>query len=301
MSRLVTVAAAQINPKIFDKKHNMDKMEDYAEMAARQGAQLLVFPEAALTGYCFSSLEEARPLAEPVPGPSSIELAFLCRVLGLNIVFGMLEELDGQIYNAAVMVNPMGVVGTYRKTHLPYLGVDRFVAYGNGPLCVHKTIAGKVGMHICYDATFPEVARSLALQGADILALPTNWPEGRERMPGYVIHARALENHVYFIASDRVGEERGFRFIGRSKIISYTGDTLAEASPDREELIVATIDLDKARNKRVVYRPREFENELFGDRRPELYETLVRDAEVDGLRNNRGYVKRAASPMLSFK
>ena len=130
---------------------------------------------------------------------------------------------------------------------------------------------GAIGMHICYDATFPEAARAMALQGAEILVLPTNWPEGREKMPGYVVHARALENRVHFVACDRVGEERGFRFIGRSKIVGASGDALAEAGPDEEELILAEVDLDEARNKRIVFRPGEFEVDLFGDRRPELY------------------------------
>lgn len=296
MPQIVTVAAAQIDPKLFDVRGNLRKIDDYARRAAARGAHLVVFPEAALAGYCFESLDEARPYAEPVPGPSTGTLANLCRELGLHIVVGMLEADGETIYNAAALIGPGGVIACYRKTHLPYLGIDRFVAYGKGPLAVHATPAGKLGLHVCYDTTFPEVARTMALQGAEILVLPTNWPEGREKMPGYVIHARALENHVHFIACDRVGEERGFRFIGRSKIVSATGDALAEASPDKEELLVAQVDLDMARTKRVVFRPDAFEVELLGDRRPEIYGPIGRHAQVDHLANNRGQAVASNQP-----
>lgn len=288
MPQTITVAAAQIDPKLFDKERNLGKIKDYARKAKKQGADLVVFPEAALTGYCFQSLDEAMPYAESVPGPSTEALAALCRELGLHIVVGMLELADLGLYNAAALIGPSGVVACYRKTHLPYLGIDRFAAYGPGPLAVHKTPVGNLGLHICYDLTFPEVARTMALQGADILCLSTNWPEGREKMPAYVVHARALENRVHYVACDRVGEERGFRFIGRSKIVSATGDLLAEASPDHEELIVAKVDLDVARNKHIVYKPREFESQLFGDRRVELYGVIAREEAMAGAVNNRG-------------
>lgn len=288
MPQILTVAAAQIEPKILEKEANLAKIKDYARKAAGMGAELIVFPEAALSGYCFPNLDECMPVVEPIPGPSTIELAKLCKELNVYLVVGMLEQASGSIYNSAALIGPDVVVASYRKTHLPFLGIDRFVAHGKGPIAAHRTPVGNIGMHICYDATFPEVARTMSLLGADVLTLPTNWPEGRERMPGFVIHARALENHVFFVACDRVGEERGFRFIGRSKIISYTGDALAEASADREEIITAQLDLEAARNKRVIYRPREFESELFGDRRPELYGTLTREETMAGMRNNRG-------------
>ncbi len=288
MAQIITAAAAQIEPKILEKEANLEKIKDYARKAAGMGAELIVFPEAALSGYCFDNLDQCLPVIEPIPGPSTKELAGLCKELNVYLVVGMLEQASGAVYNSAALIGPDAVLASYRKTHLPYLGIDRFVSYGKGPIMAHKTPIGSIGMHICYDATFPEVARTMSLLGADILTLPTNWPEGRERMPGFVIHARALENHVFFIACDRVGEERGFRFIGRSKILSYTGHPLAEASADKEEIIIAKLDLDAGRNKHVVYRPREFESELFGDRRPELYGVLSRDDAMAGMRNNRG-------------
>ena len=287
MPRLMTVAAAQIDPKLFDKDGNLLKIEAFARGAASRGAKLVVFPEAAVSGYCFQSLEEALPYTDVVPGPTTNALMRIAASLDILLVVGLLEEDAGSVYNSVVLVGPEGVIATHRKAHLPYLGIDRFVRHGQGPLRVHETPAGNIGMHICYEATFPETARTMALQGAEVLVLPTNWPEGREKMPEYVVHARALENRVHFIACDRVGEERGFRFIGRSKIINATGDALAVASPDKEEIIVAQIDLDLARNKRIVFQPNAFEVELFGDRRPELYGPIGRHARESGLQNSR--------------
>ena len=131
-------------------------------------------------------------------------------------------------------------------------------------------------MHICYDCNFPESARIMALQGADILALPTNWPEGRGNIARYVFNARALENRVHVVAVDRVGEERGARFLGRSKIANAWGDTLVEGSSDSEEIIYAEVSLAEARQKHVIFKPGQFELDFIGDRRPELYAELTR-------------------------
>ena len=122
MSQRVTLAAAQMEPILFEKGRNLAKIEQYARRAAGQGAELVVFPEAALTGYCFASLEEAAPFAEPVHGPSTAALAELCRELRLHVVVGLLEEEQGAIYNAAALIGPAGVLACYRKSHLPYLG-----------------------------------------------------------------------------------------------------------------------------------------------------------------------------------
>jgi len=116
----------------------------------------------------------------------------------------------------------------------------------------------------------------MALQGADIIVLPTNWPEGREKAPKHIIVARACENMVNLVAVDRVGEENGARFIGQSKILSPSGDTLAEASSDREETIYAEVSLSEARQKRIVFKPGEFESDFIRDRRPEFYGEITR-------------------------
>jgi predicted amidohydrolase len=126
-------------------------------------------------------------------------------------------------------------------------------------------------MHICYDCTFPESARTMTLRGADILALPTNWPRGRGKVPRLIVPARAYENRVFVVAADRVGKERGANFLGLSKIVDTLGDTLAQAGRVKEEAIYAEINISEARRKRLVFKPGEFEMDFIADRRPEFY------------------------------
>jgi len=116
----------------------------------------------------------------------------------------------------------------------------------------------------------------MALLGADIIVLPTNFPEGREKMTNYVVNTRALENNIHFVSVNRVGIERGTRFGGHSKIISASGDTLAEASSSSEETIYAEVSLAEARQKHIVIKAGEFEVDFIHDRRPELYGELTK-------------------------
>jgi predicted amidohydrolase len=278
----VKVAAVQMDPRIMANSQNLETVLLQARVAAGNSAKLVVFPECALTGYVFASREEAIPFMETIPGPSTAKLAACCQELGIHIIAGLLEIDADRCFNAAVLVTPEGLVEKYRKNHLPFLGVDRFMDPGNQPFRVHTTSIGNIGMHICYDCNFPESARVLSLLGADILVLPTNWPGGRGKIAGYVINTRAYENKVHLIAADRVGTERGTRFIGTSKIINAWGDTLAEASSTDEEIIYAEISLAEARQKHIVFKPGEFELDFLNDRRPELYSELTRQNRDKG-------------------
>ena len=275
MSDNVKIAAVQIDPKITKNEENLEKIILRTQTAAEAGANLVVFPECALTGYVFNSREEALPFMETVPGPATQKLAELCRKTGVYVVFGLLEVDGNNCYNAAVLVGPQGLVGNYRKNHLPFLGIDRFVDPGNRPFEVHRTPIGNIGMHICYDCNFPESARIMTLQGADILALPTNWPGSRDYISKYVINTRALENKVHVVAVDRVGVERGVRFLGRSKIVDAWGNTLARGSARKEEILVSEVSLEQARQKHIVIKPGEFEVNYIQDRRPEIYGDLT--------------------------
>src|SRR5919197_411440 len=171
------IAGVQMDSRLGDKRRNLDVIRSRLREAAGQGARLVVFPECALTGYAFDSKEEAWPHAEPVPGPSTEALAVDCRELGVWAVVGMLErEGADRLFNAAVLVGPAGVAASYRKIHLPFLGVDRFATPGDRPFAVHDLGGLRVGVTICYDGSFPEAARLLTVLGADLVALPTNWP-----------------------------------------------------------------------------------------------------------------------------
>jgi predicted amidohydrolase len=269
----VKIAGIQIDPEIMNIDKNLSKILDQSKIAADNKADLVVFPESALSGYVYASREEALPYMVTVPGSETDKLVECAKELGVHIVVGLLEKDPEQdkCYNSAILISPQGIIGTYRKTHLPFLGVDRFLDPGGGPLRVYNTPVGILGMHICYDCNFPENARVMTLLGAEILILPTNWPNGRNKVPAFVVNTRAYENKVAVVVVDRVGNERGTHFIGTSKIINAMGDTLAEASADNEEIIYAEINLNDSRNKRYVFKPGEFELDFIGDRRPELY------------------------------
>jgi len=272
----VKIAAVQMEPRITQNRENLDNILLKTRTAAHGGADLIVFPECALTGYVFTSRKEAIPYMETVPGPSTDELAAYCHELGVHVIVGLIEIDVDRCFNAAVLIGPKGLVGKYRKNHLPFLGIDRFLDPGDEPFTVYKTPIGNIGVHICYDCNFPESARVMTLLGADILALPTNWPEGRGKVAKYVVITRAYENKVHLVAVDRVGMERGTKFIGLSKIINAWGDTLAEASTDDEQIIYGEVSLAEAREKRIVFKTGEFELDFIRDRRPELYGEITK-------------------------
>ncbi len=276
MPEPIKIAVAQIDIAFADRERNLARMIQVLEETTANGAKLTVFPEAALTGYCFDSLDEARPHAEPIPGPSTRRFTAVCRELGCHVVYGLLESDGERVFNACVLVGPDGVVATYRKVHLPFLGVDRFTTPGDQPFAVHEAAGMRIGMNICYDGGFPEPARVLTLMGADLVVLPTNWPPGAECMAGCVVNARAMENNIFYAACDRVGEERGFHFIGQSKICGPSGQVLAEAAHDRQAILYADIDVAAARQKRIVRRAKLHEIDRIRDRRPEFYGEIVR-------------------------
>jgi len=267
----VRVAAVQMDVALMEVEQNLDAIEQALEEAAGAGARLVVFPECAVTGYCFESLEEALPLGESIPGPSSDRIGAACARLDVHGVFGLLERVEDRLYNACVLVGPAGLVSSYRKIHLPFLGIDRFVTPGDRPFAVHEAAGLKIGMNICYDGSFPESSRVMALDGADLVVLPTNWPPGAECFAAHVINTRAMENGIYYVATNRIGEERGFSFIGGSRICDPNGRTLDTADHTDPAILYADIDPERARNKRYVRVPDKHEIDRFDDRQPRWY------------------------------
>ena len=268
------IAGVQMDCRLGNREHNLDVIRSRLREAAKNQARLVVFPECALTGYAFESKEEALPFAETIPGPSTEALAQECRTLGVWCVFGLLEQDGADLFNACALVGPHGVAAGCRKIHLPFLGVDRFTTRGNRPFAVHDLGDLRIGINICYDGSFPEAARVLTLLGADLVVLPTNWPTGAATTARYLVPARALENHIYYAAVNRVGLERGFRFIGQSRLAGCDGDLLVPMGSDAEEILYAEIDPQIARRKRIVKIPGKYEIDRVGDRRPEMYGPL---------------------------
>lgn len=250
-------------------------MQAATRQAAERGAKLVVFPECAVTGYCFASREEAWPFSDPLPGPLSETVAGWSRAWNIHVIYGFLERDGDHMFNAVALVGPSGLVAGYRKTHLPFLGVDRFVTLGDRPYAIHDIGGMRVGMLICYDGSFPEAPRVLALLGADLIVLATNWPEGGRCSCTHIPPMRAHENHVYFLAVNRVGTERGFRFIGGSRLVDWHGQTLAAANGEEESVFCGTISPAAARQKRVVFVPGEYELDRIAHRRPDLYGPII--------------------------
>ena len=275
--RLLKAAGVQFNPEISLKDENVKRCVKMIEEAAENEARLIVFPECAITGYAFDSRAEVELYAESIPGPLTGTVTSPCRKLNVFVILGLVEQVGRQLFNVAVFIGPDGLIGKYRKIHLPYQGLDRFVDHGDEPFKVYRTDLGSIGVNICYDSFFPESSRVLSLMGAELVALPTNWAQGVQFYSDHLIQTRALENHVNYIAVNRIGAEKGFTFYGRSKIIDYAGKVLAEASSGKEEIIYADIDLPAARNKRVVRIPGEWEVDLNRDRRPSFYHLIAEE------------------------
>jgi predicted amidohydrolase len=267
------IAGVQMDCRLGDKIHNLKVIRDRLRQAAGQGARLVVFPECALTGYCFETSEEAAAHAEILEGPSAAAVAADCARLGVWAAFGFLEKAKAEFFNSVALVGPHGVVASYRKVHMPCLGVDRFATPGNRPFAVHDLGGLRLGINICYDGSFPESSRVLTILGADLIVLPTNWPTGAASTAKYLVPARALENHVYYMAVNRVGEERGFRFIGQSQIADCDGELLACSQTD-EAIIYGEIDPEHARRKQIVKIPGKYEINRVAHRRPEMYGPL---------------------------
>lgn len=234
---------------------------------------LVVFPEAYLTGYCVSSSEEACAVAISSDSEAICLLRDACDSLDILAVVGYAEAKDGSVFNAAALFEPGTSPRIYRKTHLPDLGLDKFVKAGE-EIPVFETRLGKLGVLICFDLRPPEATRVLALNGAEILILPTNWPVGAEVSAAHIAIARAAENRIFVATCNRVGEEHGFRFIGQSKIINVVGKVLAAADTEAET-IIAEIDLADARQKRTVGIPGKYETEVFASRNPSLYSRIT--------------------------
>jgi predicted amidohydrolase len=271
----VRVAACQIDPVLGEVDRNLERVERALMDAAHAGAQLAVLPEAALTGYSYGSLDEAMPPARRAKALGEDRLSTLAQEHHMAVICGSLEPEHDEIYNVAYVLASDGRRFRYRKTHLPFLGIDRFATPGPDAPAVYELEGMRVGVLICYDLRFPEAARVCALEGADLIALPTNWPVGVEFHPDLFAPSRAAENHCYVLACDRVGTERGTTFLGRSVLIDYNGQPLAVASDVEEELLLGEIDPEGARATHVRRIPGEHEWDTIADRRPGLYDRLL--------------------------
>ena len=274
----VTIAVIQMEPRIGETQANVERSLALIDEAADRGAQLVVLPELCNTGYVFNSRQEAAALSEPIPdGPTTGAWMAIAARRGLHIVAGIAESAGTVLYNSAAIIGPEGLIGRFRKMHL---WADEALYFTPGDLGfpVFDTAIGRIGCHICYDCWFPESFRLAALQGAEIVCVPTNWvpipgqdPE-REAMANILVMAAAHSNSIYIAAADRIGSERGQPFIGQSLIVGHAGWPVAgPASTDREEVLLATVNLAEARRRR---NWNAF-NQVLRDRRTDSYGEML--------------------------
>ena len=267
MSRDLVVAA--VSPEIIlgDTAGNLARCAAAIAVAAERGARLIVLPELALSGYVFRDAVEARAAAV-----TRVDAAWqtLTDVIpeGAVAVVGYAEATPEAVYNSAAVLTRGRRIGSYRKAHL-WGAESSFFSVGDSAGSVYDTPVGRVGVAVCYDNEFPEVPRGLALAGAEVLALPVNWPlvdrpEG-ERPPETIqAMAAARSSRLPTVIADRVGLERGVEWTDGTAVID--GDGWIAALPDDDGFAVARLTLSNPGDKSLP----PF-NDLFADRRPELY------------------------------
>jgi 5-aminopentanamidase len=269
------VACAQLAPVFGDTDHNRALAADAIETAARAGAQVIVLPELCTTGYAFADRSQASELGESADGPTLAAWSKLAADHRVVIAGGFCElDREGRPRNSAAVVDPRGVRCVYRKTHLWDREQLIFVA-GSEPPPVIDTTACRLGLAICYDAFFPEVMRGLALGGAEVIAVPMNSPvidppTGPLAVEVVLALASAHVNSVFVAQADRAGTEFGIEWAQASAICDPGGDLLA-GPVQGAAMLQASCDLVAARDKSLGLR-----NDIFADRRPELYATSRR-------------------------
>jgi predicted amidohydrolase len=269
------VALAQIACKREDKPANIKKIEERVTEATRLGARLVVFPELTLTGYVVK--DQLYELAETIPGPSTKRLERITKKTQAYIVIGMpeLEErTQSTMHNSAVLIGPDGIIGKYRKMYLPTHSVfeeKRYFRPGY-QASVFRTELGTLGLIVCYDIFFPEVARLTRLSGAQLIICISASPAVRRSFFEILTAARAVENSAFLALVNLVGIEDGLQFWGGSRLIGPSGRILAKARYDDEDLVLGKVDFQDIR-------PVEAFVPTLKDLRPELFDKLKDAAE----------------------
>jgi predicted amidohydrolase len=263
-----------MKPETTQRDVNLAKMIGIVGsiMKERPKTNLIVFPELITSGYDCTK-DEFTQLAELIPGgPSVTAMQDVCKKYAVHVVYGLPEQdpqLSGVLYNSAVFIDSRGVVlGGYRKAH-PF-GTEKQWCRQGSDLPVFETEFGKVGIMICWDAAFPEVARTFALKGADLLVVATNWEKPYSDDWDLLTKARAFDNTLHLVAANRIGDDRVLGFFGHSKIIDPVGKEIAALDEEKEGVIHAELDLSATARLRTDYYT------IFKDRQPMIYGEITR-------------------------
>lgn len=280
MKAEVKAAVAQFDSSWMEPEESVRRMSEVIRREGARGVELISFPELVNTGY-FSptGTKDFDPgfrdrfwaLAESIPGPTTETLSVAAAEHGVHVTVGLLERDGETIYNSMCLLGPEGVVGTYRKVHLPVAEKHYFTP--GDEIEVFETPLGRIGMSICFDGRFPELSRTLALKGAEIIC--SGWAV--LEWPGLIVkesqlhraYTRAQENGLFYLAANRAGVEDKTTYTGHSAIAGPNGNILAYSETREEDLIEATLKEADLEEYRDLLNP-------LSDRRPELYGELVR-------------------------
>jgi len=264
-----------MSSKRADKLKNLEKMEELASKAKDKSAELVIFPELCVTGYI--NRDQFYELAETIPGPTTERIEKMTRQKGLHVVFGIPEisaKTRGTLFNTAVFIGPEGLIGKYRKMHLPTHSVfeeKRYFRLGY-QAATFETQLGNIGMCICYDLFFPEIIRLIRLKGAQLIICISASPAVRKEYFEILAAARALENTAYLAYVNLAGVEDGLQFWGGSRLVSPSGKVLAKASYDVPDLVFCEADFGDLRSAEAFI-------PTLRDLRPELFDQLKRETE----------------------
>lgn len=256
---LFNLGFCQINIAFENAEKNLKRIEKFYE---KTKTDILVFPELSLSGY---EIENRRTLKEISFEKKNKEFKNLLRIsrdMNKAIVFGFSEREGNKLFNSSMLIDERGRSFVYRKSHL-FFNEKRLFDKGDTGFFTNRVKGAKVGMMICFDWFFPEAMRTISLMGADIVAHPSNlvMPYCQDAMK-----TRCLENRVFAVTANRIGEEENYKFTGGSRITGVNGDILADSGKKNECIKTCFIDLKKSRSKKI-----NKENDLFKDRRRELY------------------------------
>ena len=283
MEKYLDVSCVQMEPRVADYEYNVAKMERFVRkiMEDRSQTGLIVFPELCTTGYVCTNEEFDAMTRTAADDPSIRRLGALAAQYGVVIVYGFSErdpDDPSVLYNAAAVIGKDGnLQGIYRKVH-PFDTEKKWCTAGSGyPL--FEADFGRFGVMICWDTAFPEVARTYALKGADLLVVCTNWEIAEaEDWPmdtaadwDLVTRARAFDNTLHLVSANRVGNDRGLGFFGHSNIVGPTGCVIDSMDEPAEGVVHAQIDLSLTEKRR-----REYYT-ILADRRPDTYGELVKE------------------------
>ena len=275
--REVTIAIAQMKPLLGEPEENLVKMSEMiGKIASQQKVDLIVFPELITSGNELGV--RFTEIAQRIPGPTSNLIAQRANDYGIFVSFGMVskEKVESVLYNSAVLVGPDGeLIEVYNKVHLR--GEERMAFREGYKIPVAETEIGNIGMMLGYDLAFPEVARSLSLEGADIICAMGNWEAAEIDEWKTYMRARAYENSVYIVGANRVGEDVTLTFGGESMIIGPRGEIFASMSDKTDDetgeplegFAIAKVDLDDVRKNREEY-------QFIQTRQPASYRSIVR-------------------------